>query len=82
MLHAHFHSLCMHARMCTLTNIHNQLGRLILTYAENFVKIRLHLACGLKSGKNAYCSFYCALVISGLKELTQSSSISRAMTIL
>ena len=38
------HALCAHSRMCTPMNIINQRSRPILTYAESFVKIRLHLA--------------------------------------
>ncbi len=43
-LRAGFHVLCMHASMCTPMNILKQLRRLILAYAEIFVRIGLHLA--------------------------------------
>ena len=42
-LRARFHVLCVHARMCMRTNTFNQLRRPILRYAEDFVKIWLHL---------------------------------------
>ena len=41
---ARFHVLCVHARTCTCTNTFNQLRRPILKYAEDFMKIWLHLA--------------------------------------
>ena len=41
---AWFHILCMHACMCTPTNIINQHGIPMWTYAEDFIKILLKLA--------------------------------------
>ena len=43
-LRACFHVLCVQASTCTRTNTFNQLRRPILKYAEDFMKIWLHLA--------------------------------------
>ena len=55
--HACFHALCVQSRTCTPTNIIIQLRRPILTYAESFVNILLHLA---EIWGFVYCPKFCA----------------------